>query len=180
MQLFLGFFGGFGAICFGRSVDRLGVSVANTLVIGISSALGSLVPLAMAGRFALNQKELTLLGGVAAFVFGVVICGIGGRRRDSAAEVNSTEGRGAGTGYVFAVMSGVMSAIFNIGYSLALPIADTGVALGQTRLGSTNCIWLLMLGAGAVPNLVYCAALMRKNGTAKSLITGTPPEILGT
>ena len=169
-----GFLWGFGAICFGRSVDRLGVSVANTLVIGISSALGSLVPLAIAGHFALDQKELTLLGGVAAFVFGVVICGIGGRLRDSAGEASTTQGKGAGAGYVFAVMSGVMSAVFNIGYSLALPIADTGVALGHTRLGSTNCIWLLMLGAGAVPNLVYCAALMRRHGTGKLLTAGTP------
>src|SRR3954462_10822034 len=34
-----GFLWGFGAICFGRSVDRLGVWVANSLVIGLSSAL---------------------------------------------------------------------------------------------------------------------------------------------
>src|SRR5690242_6095609 len=34
-----GFLWGCGAICFGLSVDRLGVSVANSLVIGISSAL---------------------------------------------------------------------------------------------------------------------------------------------
>ena len=54
----------------------------------------------------------------------------------------------------FAIVSGVMSAIFNIGYTLALPIADTGVALGQSRFGATNCIWLLMLGAGSIPNLL--------------------------
>ncbi len=37
--LAFGFAWGFGAILFGRSVERLGVSVANTLVIGVSSAL---------------------------------------------------------------------------------------------------------------------------------------------
>src|SRR5512138_3197447 len=37
-----GFAWGFGAIAFGLSVDRLGVSVSNSLVIGLSSALGSL------------------------------------------------------------------------------------------------------------------------------------------
>ncbi len=53
--------------------------------------------------------------------------------------------------------------MFNIGYSLALPIADAGVGLGFKRFLATNCIWLLMLGAGAIPNIIYCAALMRKH-----------------
>ncbi len=58
-----------------------------------------------------------------------------------------------------------MSAIFNIGYSLALPIADSGVRLGNSQFASTNCIWLLMLGAGAIPNVVYCVWLMQRNRT---------------
>jgi len=37
--LLFGFAWGFGAIFFGQSVSRLGVSLANTLVIGLSSAL---------------------------------------------------------------------------------------------------------------------------------------------
>src|ERR1700722_9442405 len=45
-----GFAWGFGAISFGQSVDSLGVSIANSLVIGISSALGSLVPLILGGN----------------------------------------------------------------------------------------------------------------------------------
>ena len=55
-----GFAWGFGAICFGQSVSRLGVSPANTLVIGMSSVLGSLVPLALAGRFGLGWQQILL------------------------------------------------------------------------------------------------------------------------
>jgi L-rhamnose-H+ transport protein len=157
-------------------VDRLGVSVANSLVIGLSSALGSIVPLTMAGHFGVGRKELALFAGIATFLLGVVVCGKGGRLRDASTS-NSSESRGhTGAGYVFAVVSGVMSAIFNIGYSLALPIADAGVTLGHSRFDSTNCIWLLMLGAGAIPNLVYCAILMRKNHTGKLLLSGAPVQ----
>ena len=167
-----GFLWGFGAICFGRSVDRLGVSVANTLVIGLSSALGSLVPLLMTGRFEFGRKELTLLIGISIFLCGVLLCGKGGRSRDVALHVRLATPDNTGAGYIFAIVSGVLSAIFNIGYTLALPIADAGVALGQSRFGATNCIWLLMLGAGAIPNLVYCVVLMRRNKTARLLVSG--------
>ncbi len=165
--LAFGFTWGFGAICFGRSVDRLGVSISNSLVIGLSSALGSLVPLLMKGSFQIGAKELALFGGVGAFLAGVALCGMAGRIRDGSGAVS-----GSPAGYIFAIVSGVISAIFNIGYTLALPIASTGVRLGYSQFASTNCIWLLMLGAGAIPNVVYCSSLARKHGSGK-LFFGT-------
>ena len=69
--------------------------------------------------------------------------------------------------------AGVLSDVFNVGYSLALPIVDAGEALGYSRFDATNCIWLLMLGAGAIPNIAYCGCLMRTNRTAH-LLTETP------
>ena len=65
----------FGAILFGLSVDRLGVSLANSLVIGLSSALGSLVPLLLHGGFRLGARETVLLLGIATFLAGVYLCG---------------------------------------------------------------------------------------------------------
>ncbi len=158
-----GFVWGFGAICFGRSVDRLGISIANSLVIGLSSALGSLVPMLMQETVRVGAKELVLFAGVLTFLGGVALCGKGGLLRDE--KLHSSAERPL-SGYVFAVISGVISAIFNIGYTLALPIATAGESLGQSAFAATNCIWLLMLGAGAIPNLFYCSSLLRKNRTA--------------
>ncbi len=167
-----GFAWGFGAISFGQSVERLGVSVANSLVIGLSSALGSLVPLILKGGVHLSPSIATLFLGIAAFLAGVALCGMAGRLRDRAA------GRGAvaraqALGYFFAIASGIMSAVFNIGFTLAMPIADAGVRAGESQFGATNCIWLLMLGAGAIPNIAYCGYLMRKNNTAGLILTST-------
>jgi L-rhamnose-H+ transport protein len=165
-----GFAWGFGAILFGRSVDRLGVSLANTLVIGISSALGSLVPLALAGGFLLEARQAVLFLGVAAFLAGVWTCGAAGRRRES----GGTSARPSWLGYAWAAGSGIMSAVFNIGYTLALPIADTGVKLGYSRFFATNCIWLLMLGAGSIPNLVYCGALGVRHSSLRLFVSQGP------
>src|SRR5256884_3680802 len=51
----------------------------------------------------------------------------------------------------------------------ALPISICGVGIALSRFAATNCIWLLMLGAGSIPNIVYCILLMCRNQTAQLL-----------
>lgn len=164
MAALFGFAWGFGAICFGRSVERLGVSLANSLVIGLSSAFGSLVPLLLTKALRIDTREGTLFAGIAAFLIGVALCGKAGRLRAAPTGLAPNI-----TGYIFATAAGVMSAVFNIGYALALPIAGAGVRTGHSPFGSTNCIWLVMLAAGSIPNIVYCLYLMRRNKTAALL-----------
>lgn len=162
--LAFGFAWGFGAISFGQSVESLGVSIANSLVIGLSSALGSLVPLALSGQLNFGAKQAVLFAGIAAFLVGVVLCAQAGLMRD---RNQATPGaKPSMRGYLFATAAGIMSAIFNIGFTLAHPIAVTGASMGVSEFASNNCIWLLMLGAGSIPNIVYCVYLMRRNHTA--------------
>ena len=172
--LIFGFAWGFGAILFGLSVHHLGVSVANSLVIGLSSALGSLVPLIVRSQLRLEPKQLVLFLGILTFLGGVWLCGRAGMLRDGQSEAAPSLGS-----YLFAVGAGVMSAVFNIGYSLALPIAAAGESLGYSRFDATNCIWLLMLGAGSVPNIAYCAYRMQRNRTARLLTQPPYPNTWG-
>ncbi len=175
--LAFGFSWGFGAILFGLSVDRLGVSLANTLVLGLSSALGSLVPLLLAGTLRLEARQLVLFLGVAVFIAGISVCSSAGRLRD-AVEAGS-EKRPSLAGYLFAVGAGVMSAVFNIGYSLALPIAATGERMGFSSFFSINIIWLLMLGAGALPNIGYCSLLFQRNRSGRLFADPEPVKTWG-
>ncbi|MCX6625318.1 MAG: hypothetical protein NTY38_30515, partial [Acidobacteria bacterium] len=122
--LVFGFAWGFGAVLFGLSVDRLGVSLANSLVIGVSAGAGSVVPLLLSGAFRLEPRQMMLFAGVAVFLVGVVFCAKAGRLREAGAAV-----RPGWQGYLFALGSGAMSAVFNIGYSLALPISTAGQVL---------------------------------------------------
>jgi L-rhamnose-H+ transport protein len=87
-------------------------------------------------------------------------------RKDAASSGSAPSLRG----YLFAVAAGIMSAIFNIGFTLAHPIVESGTSLGVSEFSSNNCIWLLMLGAGSVPNICYCIYLMRRNRTAGLLL----------
>lgn len=164
--LVFGFAWGFGSIFFGLSVDRLGVSLSNTLAIGLSSALGAFVPMILRGGARLGPQELMLIAGVSAFLCGVALCGSAGRLRDRAASPpGAAVTNPSFAGYFFALGAGVMSAVFNIGYTLALPIAQAGEEMGYSNFAATSFIWLLMLGAGSIPNIVFCSILLSRNAS---------------
>lgn len=176
--LSFGFAWGFGAILFGLSVPRLGISLANSMVLGLSSAFGSLVPLMLHGDLRLELRQLVLFLGIITFITGISLCGAAGRMRDRRT-MPPQQLRPPVSGYVFAVGAGVMSAVFNIGYSLAQPIAETGEAFGYSRFLATNCIWLLMLSAGSIPNIVFCGFLLRQNGSAALFLESQPQKTWG-
>src|SRR5579864_2211888 len=78
-----GFAWGFGAIMFGQAVSAIGISLANTLVLAISSALGSFFPmLLLAPEKLYSRTGKMIMAGVAIEIVGITLCGIAGRRRE--------------------------------------------------------------------------------------------------
>ena len=78
-----GFAWGFGAIMFGQSVSAIGISLANTLVLAISSALGSLLPmLLLSPQKLFSATGKMIIAGVAIELVGIVLCGLAGRQRE--------------------------------------------------------------------------------------------------
>lgn len=51
----------------------------------------------------------------------------------------------------------------NIGFSLGGPINSLAKAHGANPGLSNTAVWLPLLWAGAIPNLIYCAILLRRN-----------------
>jgi L-rhamnose-H+ transport protein len=165
-----GFAWGFGSLMFGQSVSAIGISLANTLVLAISSALGSLLPMLLLHQDKLFQPQgANVLAGVAVVVVGIVLCGYAGRLRETASGGKADRGdlvgkaRPISVALMLAGGSGVLSAVFNIGFALARPISDYGQAQGLSSFSSTNLIWWIMLGSGAVANLGFCLFLFIKN-----------------
>lgn len=147
IAILTGFAWGFGAVLFGQSVSAIGISLANTLVLAISSALGSLLPiLLLAPQKLLQPAGEKILLGVAVELAGIALCGWAGRLRERAAGVGTERGgmvghaRPIGVALLMAAGSGILSAVFNIGFSLAQPIAECGRAAGLSQFSSTNLI----------------------------------------
>ena len=169
-----GFAWGFGAIMFGQSVSAIGISLANTFVLAISSVLGSLLPLLIPSAARLFEpagKRIVL--GVLIEIAGIVLCGRAGSLRERATGARAKTGRGdlvgharpLGIALLLVIGSGVLSAVFNIGFTLAQPIAEHGRSAGLSQFASTNLVWLIMLAAGSVANLGFCFYLLVRNGS---------------
>jgi len=165
-----GFAWGFGAVMFGQSVSAIGISLANTFVLAISSALGSLLPLLILAPHKLFQHTgKMILAGVLIEIAGIALCGLAGQQRERALGVGAERGnlvgraRPVGVALLLAVGAGVLSAVFNIGFALAQPIAKYGRTAGLTEFASTNLIWWIMLAAGSLANLGFCIRLLANN-----------------
>jgi L-rhamnose-H+ transport protein len=173
IALATGFIWGFGAVLFGLGVSAVGISMANTLVLAISASLGSLLPLLFLApeRIGQPQGEAIILGTLTATV-GMGFCGYAGilrERSEQAAPAASRqmvgEARPFWVGLVLCAGAGVISALFNVGYSLSQGIIQSAVQAGESPFAGSNLIWWLVLGAGAIANLGYCGYLLRKNRT---------------
>lgn len=172
-----GFVWGLGAVLFGQSVSAIGISLANTLVLAISSALGSLLPIVLLSpQNLIKPSGIKILGCILVELIGMGLCGWAGRQREL--ECGPGTGRGSMVGQarpikvalLMAFGAGALSAVFNIGFSLAQPIANYGQAAGLSQFSSTNLIWWIMLSAGAISNLGFCAYLFRKNCSLKKFL----------
>jgi L-rhamnose-H+ transport protein len=165
-----GFAWGFGAIMFGQSVSAIGISLANTFVLAVSSALGSLIPMLFLTpeKFHEHAGHAILLG-IAIEIIGIILCGRAGMIRERAAATQSDRGDLVGKARPMSIAlllvcgSGVLSAVFNIGFALSAPIATFGQRNGLTQFEGNNLIWVLMLGGGAVSNLGFCVYLLLAN-----------------
>ncbi len=169
-----GFAWGFGAIMFGQGVSAVGLSMANTLVLAISASLGSFLPMGILapGKFRQPQGHAVVLGTLIG-IAGIAFCGYAGilREKSQGGEKEKLRGDMVGStrpiavGLALCIGAGLLSAVLNIGYSIAQPVLGAAVHAGDSAFAGSSIIWLLMLTSGAVPNLCFCAYLMGKNGS---------------
>jgi L-rhamnose-H+ transport protein len=160
---------GISQVFFGLAVESIGIALAFSVILGLSAAVGSLVPLLrLHPEQVLTSEGLAVLTGVALVLLGVGICAVAGRRR----EANLGQGPARVSvmkGLLFSTISGVGSALVNLGLAFGAPLLLLARHAGATRAWSPNAVWLPLMLAGAVPNLVYCLYLMQKNRTGRRL-----------
>lgn len=156
---------GISQVFFGLAVDSVGIALAFSVILGISAAVGALVPLFQSQPE--TRREVLVLAGVALVVIGVGICAIAGRKREAALGRALDPNKASVTrGLLYCTISGVGSALVGIGLWLGAPIAAAAEQLGASITWSPNAIWLPLMLAGGIPNLIYCLYLIGKNHTA--------------
>ncbi|MBV9302994.1 MAG: hypothetical protein JOY62_16200 [Acidobacteriaceae bacterium] len=164
---------GIAAVCFGLGVDAIGIALNFAIALGLSTVVGSLVPLvSIHPEEILAAKGLAVEAGIAIVLLGIIVCAIAGKakERELAASVRSQEAVTRNparfkTGLIFAIIAGVGSPFLNFGLAFGGPLLSRAADEGASTASQPNVIWPLMLTATLVPYLAYCAYLWRKNGS---------------
>jgi L-rhamnose-H+ transport protein len=159
---------GVSQVFFGLAVDAVGIALAFSVILGISAAVGSVIPLIrLHPEKIATSGGLTVLLGVALVLAGVGVCAVAGRKREAALGQGPAGTPSVFKGLIYCTISGLGSALVNFGLAFGGPLILAAQQVGATPLWAPNAVWLPLMCAGGVPNLLYCLYLLKKNRTSQ-------------
>ena len=163
---------GLAQVFFGLAVEAIGIALTFSLVLGTSAAVGALIPM-----LRLHQDKVhtpaghAVLLGIATVLLGVAICAVAGRLRESARpEAAGKQRANATAGLILAVVCGCGASFVNFGLAFGASLIDIAARHGASPINAVNAVWLPLMVAGAVPNLVYCLYLLNKNSSGRNFM----------
>ena len=158
-----GFLWGIGGIMFGKSIPYIGISLTYGIVMGVCSVVGSLIPFFQIEN-AVNLPAFPyVMAGVVVMIIGVAITAYAGIQRD---KISNKEGGAAinlKVGLVIALLSGILSALLNVGFVSAQPVGKVAEAAGAIARNSSLAIWVVVLAGAYLMNAGYAIVLLFKN-----------------
>ena len=169
MAMLYGFLWGIGGIMFGVSVPYIGLSLTMGIVMGLAGSVGSLIPFFQGSNSTNDPIFSYVLVGLLISLIGVAFTAKAGIDRDKLQ--NSTESKNKSNitkGILIAVVCGVLSALLNVGFSNAAPIAKTAENFGVITRNSSLVAWVVVLWGAYLMNALYCVYLLFKNNTWRS------------
>lgn len=181
----MGLLWGIGGLTYGLGVRYLGVSLGSSIILGLCSVFGSIIPsvyydfVPTAGKDTItdlmttNWGQMVLLG-LLVCVVGIVICGKAGGMKDKdldGAEKANDEFQ-ITKGLIVAVISGVLSACFSFGIEAGSSMAKVANEIwvsqnpGQGEfLYRNNVVYVVILWGGLTTNFIWCMYLNLTNKT---------------
>jgi L-rhamnose-H+ transport protein len=159
---------GVGSIFFGLGVDALGMALGFSIMTGIYTALGALIPLLVLTPDVIwTQNGYFIMAGNGVTIAGVVISAIAGdlrERQQGERVITAALNKKVPfvTGMAICLASGILSAAFNFSYAFGKPIADVAQKYGASPQNGLNALWLIALSSGGVLNIGYCLYLLKR------------------
>ena len=169
MAMLYGFLWGIGGIMFGVSVPYIGLSLTMGIVMGLAGSVGSLIPFFQGSNSTSDPVFSYVLGGLLISLVGVALTAKAGIDRDKLQNSNDSNNKSNITkGILIAVVCGVLSALLNVGFSNAAPIAKTAEDFGVITRNSSLVAWVVVLWGAFLMNALYCVYLLFKNNSWNS------------
>ena len=182
----MGVLWGIGGLTYGLGVRYLGVSLGSSIILGLCSFFGALVP---SVYYYFNPKEgkdtiADLLGtswgqlvvlGLLLCIVGIVICGKAGGMKDKDLGKKGVDAAGSEfkltLGLILSVISGVLSACFSFGIEAGTSMGITANEMWKAAnpgaagefLFRNNVIFVVIVWGGLTTNLIWCMILNARN-----------------
>lgn len=160
---------GFGGLMCGLALRYLGLSLGQSISLGVCAIVGTLVPAAIEGKLGLLFSTLpgavVLLGFVVCLV-GIALCGYAGvlkeRQLTDAEKKESIKDFSLPKGIVVAVFGGIMSASMAFAFTSGMPIADAAVKAGTAEVFKNMPLLVLALAGGFTTNFISTMIITAK------------------
>jgi L-rhamnose-H+ transport protein len=179
---------GIGGLTYGLGVRYLGVALGSSIILGLCSVFGALIPSFYYQLYPKEGKDSisTLLSqhwgqmvllGILVCVIGIIICGKAGvmkeRELSSKKDVKANNDEYKfGLGIFVAIVSGVLSACFAFGIDAGKDMAHVANdAWKSTHAGQgeflfqNNVTYVIILWGGLTTNFIWCMVLNARNKT---------------
>ena len=168
---------GLGALTFGLGVDRLGLALGFAIILGLTAAIGTLVPFWVLSSEALTSSQTGfVLLGVALILIGVSLCSWAGKLKEDALKgkarsVSSSEPKSFAIGLAFCILSGVLSPFGNLGFAFGSEISRVAVEFGTSELYAANPLWAVITFPLFLCNASYCMYLLIRHKSAGKFLS---------
>lgn len=149
LPVFCGTLWGLSAICFSKGITKIGMSMVYGISMGISTIIGSIMPMVINHTFPHGIKSVFFIIGLTLTLTGVIIITIAGVKRDGSAHSSLS-------GIVLAIISGLGSGAMNIGFTLSEDISERFNELGYSQTALSCAKWLPVLIGGCLTGILWC------------------------
>lgn len=196
LTYFFGVLWGIGGLTYGLGVRYLGVALGSSIILGLTSVFGALVPSIYyqfnpspgkdsIGELVSSSWGQMVLLGLLVCLAGIVLCGKAGGMKDK--DLKSQSGPGdseykIGIGLTVAIISGVLSACFAFGIDAGKIMAEEANAAWKLLnpgegefLFQNNVTYVVILLGGLTTNLIWCVGLNLKNKSYGDYTNGEAP-----
>ncbi|MBD1394372.1 L-rhamnose/proton symporter RhaT [Mucilaginibacter glaciei] len=188
LTYFFGVLWGIGGLTYGLGVRYLGVALGSSIILGLCSVFGALIPsiyydfVPTPGKDSITMLltahwgQMVLLG-IAVCVLGIIICGYAGvlkereLSKDKEVAINNSEYK-FGIGIFVAIVSGVLSACFAFGIDAGKIMANEANTAWKALhpgngefLFQNNVTYVVLLWGGLTTNFIWCMILNARNKT---------------
>ena len=162
--MFFGFLWGVGGILFGKSVPYIGLSLTYGIVMGLAASVGSIIPLLQVEDTFSNPATKYVIIAVVIMLVGVALTAKAGIERDKLIG-DTNDPSNMSKGIMIAVSCGVLSALLNVGFANATPVALEAEKMGALIRNSSLAAWVVVLMGAFLMNLGYALLLLFKNNS---------------